>query len=278
MSSTFIRTGLAYNFMDTKKEKSLAPKKKLILFALSIVFILFLIAKIAFQLFIAPELLIRKIEIHCSSTFPLSNNDILRLAELEGRLYYFSINPALIEKRLLAHPLIKTAEVRRVFPASLYIKVTERVPLGMALVNTEGRTIPVVFDEEGVIFEIGRSVSDYRLPVISGLKFTELRLGLRLPQELIPYLAELKRLRETTPALFDQISEIKFVKKNNLSYEVLLYPLNTRVRVRTENTINEALLKQIFVVLDIIEKNGLGSKMDELDFRSGQVVFRVKEG
>jgi len=57
-----------------------------------------------------------------------------------------------------------------------------------------------------------------------------------------------------------------------------LYSLNTKVRVRTENVINDNLVKQIFVVLDIIEKNGLELEMNELDFRSGQVVFKVKGG
>ena len=52
----------------------------------------------------------------------------------------------------------------------------------------------------------------------------------------------------------NQISEIKFVNKNNSNHEVLLFPLNTKVRIRTENTINENLIKQIFVVLDIYRK------------------------
>ena len=280
MSSSIIRTGLTY-INDTKKEKNSAaaiPKRKYIIFALSLFFITLLIMEIIFQFFVAPELVIKKIEIHCSNTFPLSNNDILKLAELDKNLYYFSINPVQIKDKLLLHSLIKTAEVRKVFPSSLFIKVTERVPLGMALVNSGGKSIPVVFDEEGVVFEIGKSVSDYKLPVISGLKFSEIRLGLKLPEELVLYFSELKKMKETTPALFEQISELKFVNKNNSSYEVVLYPLNTKVRVRTENTINDNLIKQIFVVLDIIEKNGLESEMKELDFRSGQVVFKVKEG
>ena len=276
MSSTAIRTGVTY-ISDSKKEKNPVPKRKLIILALSLAVIALFAVQIIFQLFIAPQLAIKKIEIHCSGAFPLSNSDILKLAELEGHLNYFSINTAQIKDKLLQHSLIKTAEVKKVFPASLYIKVKERVPLGMALVNSTGKTIPIVFDEEGVIFEIGKSVSDYKIPVISGLKFVEIRLGLKLPDELVLYLAELKKLKETTPALFEQISEIKFVNKNNSSYEVLLYPLSTKVRVRTENTINDNLIKQIFVVLDIIEKNGLESEMTELDFRSGQVVFKVKE-
>jgi len=278
MSSIIMRTGMTYNAVDTEKEKKIAPKRRYITFGISLVFITLLTAQIVFQIFIAPQLVITKVEIHCSNTFPLKDDDILKLAGVEGGLYYFSVNTMQIKERLLQHPLIKTAEVKKILPGSLYIRVSERIPLGMALVNYEGRTIPVVFDEEGVIFEIGRSVSNYKIPVISGLKFTELSLGLRLPKELHFYLSELKKLQETSPILFEQISEIKFINKNNSSHEVLLFPLNTKVRVRTENTINENLIKQIFVVLDIIEKNGLESEMNELDFRAGQVVFRVKEG
>ncbi|MCL2791594.1 MAG: FtsQ-type POTRA domain-containing protein [Spirochaetaceae bacterium] len=278
MSSTIFRTGLTYNVADAQKEKSFTAKRKFITLAISLICVTLFVTQIIFQAFIAPQLAITKIEIHCSSAFPLSNDEILKLAGLEGSLYYFSVNTAQIKSRLLQHPLIRTAEVKRVFPSSLYIRVAERIPLGMALVNSGGRTIPVVFDEEGVIFEIGRSVSNYRIPVISGLKFAELSLGLRLPSELHSYLSELKKLRETTPALFEQISEIKFINRNNSNHEVLLYPLNTKVRVRTANTINENLIKQIFVVLDIIEQNGLESEMSELDFRAGQVVFRVKGG
>ena len=277
MSSTIIKTGAVY-IDNTKKEKSDAPKRKSITLVLSFVFVALMLAEIIFQLFIAPEFAIKKIEIHCSNKFPLSNNDIIKLAELEGNLYYFSINTAQIKNKLLQHSLIKTAEVKKIFPGLLHIKLAERIPLGMALINSGGMTIPIVFDEEGVIFEIGKSVSDYRIPVISGLKFVEIKLGLKLPEELISYLSELKKLKETTPSLFEQISELKFVNKNNSGYEVLLYPLNTKVRVRTENIINDNLIKQIFVVLDIIEKNGLEAEMNELDFRAGQVVFKVKEG
>ena len=101
---------------------------------------------------------------------------------------------------------------------------------------------------------------------------------MRLPEELVSYLSEFRNLKETSPALFGQISELKFVNKQKTGYEVLLYPANSRIKVRTGSNIDVSLAKQIFVVLDIIEKNGLKSEMDELDFRSGQVVFRVREG
>ena len=266
-------------YVDEEKRENNYSSGRKKLFSIMLILIAFVIfIEIAFQLVIAPGLTIDKIEVHCSKTFPLTDNDILRVAGLDSRLYYFSANTRLIETRLIQHPLIKSAVVRKQFPAAMSISIVERIPLAMALVNSGGRTIPVAFDEEGVIFEIGKSVSDYQLPVISGLKFPEIKLGLRLPEELVSYLGELKKLREKNPVLFGQISELKFINKQKTDYEVLIYPSNSTIKVRTGSIINDSLVKQIFVVLDIIEKNGLKSEMNELDFRSGQVVFKVKEG
>ena len=275
MSSIVFSTG----FVDgEKKEYNSGLRKKRLYNMLLALLAALVLVEAAFQLYIAPGLTIDKIDVHCSATFPISNSDILKLAGLEGSLYYFSANTSQIENTLMQHPLIRSVKIEKHFPSSLSVYINERIPLAMALVNSGGRTIPVAFDEDGVIFEIGKSVSNYQLPVVSGLKFVDLRLGLRLPEELTSYLAELKVLRESNPLLFGQISELKFINKHKNDYEVLLYPSGSGIKVRTGSGISDSLVKQIFVVLDIIEKNGLKSEMTELDFRSGQVVFRVKEG
>ncbi len=275
MSSIVFSTG----YVCGEKSDDNYSKGKRRLYPLLLVLMAFLIvSEIAFQLFIIPCLAISKVEIHCSKKFHLADKDIMKLAGFNDRMYYFSANTEQIESRLMQHPVIKSAEVEKSFPSSVSIRITERIPLAMALVTSGGRTIPVVFDEDGVVFEIGKSVSDYQLPVVSGLKFVDIKLGMRLPEELVSYLSEFRNLKETSPALFGQISELKFVNKQKTGYEVLLYPANSRIKVRTGSNIDVSLAKQIFVVLDIIEKNGLKSEMNELDFRSGQVVFRVREG
>lgn len=275
MSSIVFSTGY---MGEEKKEKTRGRRRSLYLF-IALLLVLLLVVEIVFQLFIAPGLVIKKIEIHCSGDFQLTDSEIFKLAGLESsRLYYFSVNTAQVEARLMQHPLVREAAVKKVFPGSMSIYLSERVPLAASLVNTGERSVPVAFDEEGVIFEIGRSLSDYNLPVISGLRFVDVKLGSRLPEELVSYLTQFKRIKESSPVLFGQISELKFINRQNAGYEVLLYPANVDIRVRTGSTIDETLLKQIFVVLDIIEKNGLKSEMDELDFRSGQVVFRTREG
>ncbi len=275
MSSTIYTTGYVSEDKNIKKTGS----KRRNIFIYLLVFIILLVSvEIVFQLLIAPELLITKIQVYCSKDFQLSNSDIIKLAEIREKEYFFSINTPVIERKLLKNPLIKDIRVEKLFPGTLKIYITERSPLAMTLVSMGNRSVPVMIDNEGVVFEIGKSVSDFTMPVISGIRFVDLKLGVRLPSELCEYFSDLKQLQDTSPLLFNQISELKFVKKQDSEYEVLIYPLNGKIRVRTGTEISEGLLKQIFVVLDVIEKKGIKSEMDELDFRSGQVVYKVREG
>lgn len=255
-----------------------AHKKRKIYFWFTAVFVAAVASQVAFQVFIAPEITISRIQVYCSDSFQLSNEEIIALAGIGGREYYFSVNTAGIEEKLSAHPLIKSAEVEKIFPSMLNIHITERKPLVHVLVNRNGRTVPAVLDNEGVVFQIGRTAVDHQMPVVSGIRFMDLKPGIRLPGELAPYLSSLEKIRKSEPALFSQISELKFVRKYNNDYDVILYPAHGSIRVRTGSMMNDSLLRQIFVVLDIIEKNGLKSEMEEIDFRSGRAVYRVKEG
>ena len=38
------------------------------------------------------------------------------------------------------------------------------------------------------------------------------------------------------------------------------------------------LVQQMFTVLDVMEENGIDKQTDELDFRGGKIVYKVKEG
>ncbi len=274
MSSTIYTT----EYIPEKSDKKVSTEKRNLLLYLFCALVFLVAAEMIFHLFIAPEMLIKKVQVYCSRSFQISNTDIMKIAGIGEKEYFFSVNTRAAEQRLLENPLIKSVEVEKLFPGTLKIYITERSPLALSLVQVGEKTVPVMFDNEGVVFEIGKSVSDYTMPVVSGLKFRNLKLGVKLPSELCEYLNDLKTLRDTSPMLFNQISELKFVKKSSADYEVLLYPLRGNTRIRTGSDINEDLLKQIFIVLDIMEKKGIDSDMDELDFRSGQIVYKVKEG
>ena len=74
------------------------------------------------------------------------------------------------------------------------------------------------------------------------------------------------------------ISELRIVKKTDREFEVLLYPANHRVPVRIGPEINEKLCTYIMMVLDVMERENLLGSMDEIDFRTGEIVYSTREG
>ncbi len=237
---------------------------------------LLLAGEVCFHLFIAPNLLIQKIQIVTDDAIGLSNSDILKLAGVGKKEYYFSLEPEIIQKRLQEYPMVKEAEVAKVFPDKLIITITGRESLGVILVNVENVVVPAAFDDEGVVFQIGTSVTEAALPVISGVKTPSIQLGMKLPGELKAVLKDLKTLKSSYPELFSLISEIKFVKKKDSRYEVLIYLQQYPTRVRIGERLDAELLKYIVMVLDVFQHEELGVA-DELDFRTGEVVFKTYE-
>jgi hypothetical protein len=58
-------------------------------------------------------------------------------------------------------------------------------------------------------------------------------------------------------------------------FELLLYLTNSAVPVRVSAGIDESLLKYTLMVLDLLSKQGVLKDIQELDFRSGDVVYRL---
>ncbi len=276
---------LKFEYYNEKQDKRIIPNKKSRpkinlrrIFALIIVFLaIILIFQIAFHLLIAPRLSLKNIEIVVENGFSLTNSDILRIAGLENMEYYFSLNIESVKNRLESNPLIKSAAVERVFPDTLKINVLKRKPVALSIVEKDGVSVPVYFDEEGVVFFVGSTSRGYNVPFVSGLVFTDLKPGIRLQRELVSFLKDLKTLKDSSPVLFEQISEVKFVKKSDVDYEVLLYLVNYKVRVRIGSSINEKLLTYIILALDVVSSQSIIGELEEVDFRTGDIVYRIKE-
>ncbi len=239
--------------------------------------LLIVLLDVGYQLLIAPRIVIDEVTISAERGIGLSNEQIVQIAGLRGDETFFSLDVDRIKANVEAYPLIREAAVSKVFPNKLVIGLKKRIPIAISVVETEDKSIPVVLDENGVVFEIGRSVSAYNLPVISGMRFPEIALGMQLPDELKGYLAKLAELRKGDPTLFGLISELKFVKKRQADYEVLLYTTQHPVRIRLGQEIDGNLLKYVLMVLDVVAKEPAAESLEELDFRSGNVVYRVRE-
>lgn len=225
-------------------------------------------------LLVFPVMRISRLEIVGDTA--LGREEILKWAALHTVEYLATVDCQRIAANLQAHPQVSDAEVVRLFPNGLQLRIKDRTAVAAVLAVVDGRAVPVGVDRDGFAFRILPADSD--VPILSGIRFEGFRFGVRLPDSLLPVLRSLEALREANPALLSAFSEVRLVRRPYGELELLLYPLQYRVPVRTPTVLNEELLRSIILVLDVVEKQGLSPSISELDFRTGTVVYRVKEG
>ncbi len=265
---------LAYRSPKPSRSETLVNR---LLWIVIVLLALFLAGELAFHFLISPRLLIRKVVI--SADLGLSREEILRVAGLEENEYYFGLDADAVAEHLRALPQVREAAVEKVFPDTLRITLSGRSALAMALYESpSGHTVPLAVDPEGVVFQIGPEVSEWDLPVLGGLKFRDLRAGMELPEVLRPLLRDLENLRSAHPDLYALISEVRYVPKPAGGYELVLHLIPYRVRVRVGAGLKPEVLKNALLVLDLLARENLVDRILELDARTGEMVYRLKEG
>jgi len=103
----------------------------------------------------------------------LSKKNILQQAGLDfnkkDKINTLSINLPMVRKRLLAHPMIEDAGVKRELPGTVKITVKEQKPLAVIDLGKK-----FVINKKGEVFKELSSKDSLRLPVITGLEFSDL--------------------------------------------------------------------------------------------------------
>ena len=257
-----------------REERPLSRWARPLLIILSSLCALALLARFA----AVPIMEIRHVVVH--SDMPLTDEQVLTLSGIHGDEHWYSITTADIQKRLEANPLIRRADVQRIFPDTVRMSVWGRQPAALVLASSAGRSLPVLVDEDGVVFKICTTSEEVDLPVITGLDMGETGLGAQLPRAYASLFADLKGLRERAPSLYRLVSEVRILPRNpaatdSASFDMLLYLTNSPVPVRARGAIDESLLKYTLMVLDLLSKQGIVKDIQELDFRSGDVVYRL---
>lgn len=238
---------------------------------------LILVGELVFHFVIAPRMTVRTVTIKSDSS--LSKEEILAIAGIEEGVYYYNLDTVQIREDLEGLAQVREAVVEKVFPDALNITLYGRVPLAMFFFTTpEGASIPLVIDDQGVVFEIGSGVSEWDLPVITGVKFQQLRVGMKLPERVRPILQDLRTLQNQEPDLFRLISELRLISKSTGVLEILLYPIQYPVRLRLSAGLDPAAMRNALIILDLLAGQEALRRVRELDMRSGEVVYRMEEG
>ncbi|HET7838924.1 MAG TPA: FtsQ-type POTRA domain-containing protein, partial [Rectinemataceae bacterium] len=221
-------------------------------------------------LILAPSLLrISRYEI--TGALSMKREEVLSAALIHGSEYFLAVDPERIRANLLADPRILDAQVHRRFPNALAISVRERVPVVAVLAELGGRSTAISIDAQGVAFALADPAGLGSLPVLSGLRFEDFRLGTRLPESLTPILSALGEIELHDAALLSAFSEIRIVKPSYGEPELLLYPIQHRIPVRAGAALNAQSLRSMILVLDVLGSRPFAGLVEEIDFRTGTV-------
>jgi cell division protein FtsQ len=102
----------------------------------------------------------------------LSEQQVIEQAGITKQANILALNLPQVRKRLLAHPWISEAQVARVIPSEIRIRVTEFEPL--AIVELDRR---YYVNRQGILFKALDPSDPQDLPLITGLTFTDIPLG-----------------------------------------------------------------------------------------------------
>jgi cell division protein FtsQ len=111
----------------------------------------------------APELAVNRILVEGNER--LAQGEILEALGLHPGSNILSLDLETLKQQMLRSAWVKDVELRRMLPATLTLKVEERNPVGVAVVDRL-----YLIDEEGnFLDEMGPGYADLNLPLVSGL-------------------------------------------------------------------------------------------------------------
>lgn len=209
----------------------------------------------------------------------MNESDVARALLLTGDTNLVNVDIQAMAGRIMADPRVESVEIGRVLPDGLSVRLTERRAVAALLVQDAGETREILVDASGVAFldaNAGGFSAD--LPVISGIRFEDFRIGQRLPEYLTPLLGDVARIGTAKPGLIAAFSEIRVVKLADREAELLLYPVHAAIPIRMPPSLSEENLSSALLVLDILSGRKDQPKIEEIDFRTGTVTYRTKGG
>lgn len=226
-----------------------------------------------FGFIILPFFKIKEIKLDSSLSFI---TDIEKIAGLDNYSSFLFLSPETVENRILKQPLVRKVFVEKAFPDTLKITVFGRKALAIAYIEQDNISIPICFDENGVVFQIGHEIEDINLPVLSGdIDFGKISMGGELPRVLVPLLKSLKDVRGKVPEYYTSISEIIVEKRGEMTFDLVMHFTFTPIKALVRDVITVEELKNIVVVISLLDRESV--QVDQVDFREDEIVYREKE-
>lgn len=202
----------------------------------------------------------------------LTAEEVLKECGMETVASYVNFDVKEFKSRIKSVPEIEDADVQRKFPNQIIVEAKERVPVAFSLVSRGDKSVSVQIDKNGVLFNSKVKTSAESLPLLSGLDIETTSEGFDIPQMYKPLLEQIAEIAEKNTPYFLALSEIHVQPTLSGSYELVLYPIHSHVRVITDRTFDESKLQYMMVVLDVLDS--MNADVNEVDMRYGTVSYR----
>lgn len=265
MSDGYIYAGIEHYYENEKR----ADSKVRFLKIAGIVLTCFIIIDALLYLIILPCLSSPKINF--SGNKSLSADELLIQCEFDNSMSWFAFDTATFASRLLSNSVVENVIVEKKFPDQVAVTITERVPVACSLVNVGDKTVPVQIDKNGVLFNVGSKLPTSSLPLLTGLDFSSISNGMSVPTMYKSLLEQISQIWQSNVGYFSALSEIRVVPNETGGYELVLYPLTSRVKILTDRTLNEETMQYVMVVLDVMDN--IENDITEIDMRYGSVSY-----
>ena len=213
----------------------------------------------------------------------LDRGAVLHQANIGGGTTFISFNAAEAQQLLSSHPLVESARVVANFPDRISIHLEPRQAVAVSIARINGRMQPVHIDRHGVPFMTGGGgfggMPVPCLPVVSGLHNDTLaiQLGTSFPEPILPLFSRIGAIMDTNPSIWQAISEINIAWNDNGTYDLVLFPVNSSIRLRMGGDINVANIYYALLMLDVVHHQFEGLAPSEIDVRSGIGVLATEE-
>ena len=235
-----------------------------------------LIFELVFYFVILPSTSNARIMLNLNSS-TLTEREVIAMMALNKDAKWINIDASKIEECLMRQALIEKASVTKRFPDKLFVEIVERTPVAVSFANISGETVPLEIDREGVIFRMGWNEKVPLLTIVSGLNFQNPKVGMKLSYKLASLFNRLDAISKINPILLSGISEIKIREKKFGDYDLIMYPINTKVKVFTDKNFTDKTLNRMMLVLDVIHGQKVARELEYLDIRGTNVVYKWKE-
>ena len=273
--SDFVIQGFEnFEVHGSRKRKAVSDSKLNAIKIFAAIFGILLICELCVYFFVVPCL--DKVEISWSGLSSYSQESMTGVISPCVNRKFMNFSTAEAKSLVLSVPGVESVQIVKRFPNKVYIHVTERKPVAMTFVSSNGRTVPVEIDKNGVLFNgtANSTGSDTSLPLISGIPVENIPEGMRIPQKYRALMEQIDQIRSLSQNYFAAVSEIHVIPKEYGNYELVLYPIHSKTRILTGRQLNEESLQYMMVALDVV--NALEPDVEEIDLRYGSVTYRTK--